>query len=655
MALVVGLDIGTHFLKGAVLSGSPGKFQLVDFFVEPIPHVQGVLEDVDEGDDDETFVPDQSLDELIRNVLSERNLRSVDAIVAVDTKDCVIREITVPFTREEQLRKTVPFEAENYFHAFDLEDVVLEYVKTGESEGRSRLILIALQNSTISERLELLKGAGCDPVAMDLDGAALANAFSSTPYFDVERSTLLVDMGASSSKVVLLEGGKLKKVRSLRLGSTVVGPARMIAQPAAVGEGAANESVAGDGASKLPSEEESLEARFQEIEDALQRLEPISSETQGAEDLEDDLEDDGDELDGPPIAILPDEEYGRLRDSVREELGEKAGVSLSEEELTLGSQDLSVEPEASRGGSGTGASKEYQDYLERLAIEIQRTFATTQLGSPIELICLTGGLGYRDEARRFFSEEFDVDTVLWDFGDSVTTDLEPARMREVCSEAAVAVGLAMKGMGQDSIGIDFRKGAFRYEHRFERLKIPLLVSSILCLLLFLQTAFWAYQEYEFHTKRAKDFARESKKAYETFFGKELVAGRDPLAATKAQRKTWEGKGHSGRGRFISFVGATTDFASVLNRTNIYYQLQDLTFKLQVERSQQTRTRKAAWKGQKSSARLTTSDSRANRKIENGFKNQSEYFKVTADLAQQQDEYRVNLNLEPKQTYLETLE
>lgn len=664
MALVVGLDIGTRTLKGAVFTGSPGKFQLVDFFVEAIPHLDDPVEDGTQDAAGE-LESSETLDALIARVLAERNLRSADVIIGADTKDCVIREITVPFTREDQIRKTVPFEAENYFHAFDVEDVVLEYVKVGEAEGRSRLILMALKNSLISERLELLKRASCDPVSIDLDGAALLNAFAATPYFDEERSTLILDLGATSSKIVLVENGRLKKIRSLRMGGEVLGPDRLIAAPAKPDEGSS------EGGGTL-SEEDSLEARFQEIERALQRLDPADEAPEASE--QEGLPNDDSQT---PIAIIPDEDYHRLRKAIRDELGEKAGEVLPEEGLgdgeTAGAEgadgalleddgaDLEDDGASARFPGGKldkQQSLDYQEFLERVGAEIQRTFATTPLASPIELICVTGGLGYREETRRYFSEEFDVDAVLLDFGGTLPSDLEASRMEQVSSEGAVSVGLGLKGMDADRTGIDFRKGAFRYEHRFERLKIPLLLGAGLALLLFLQTAFWAYHDYEYHDKRAKRFARESAAVYKEFFSKDLPQGRDPMSAAKAQRDVWQGKGHGDMGRFVDYVAAVEDIGKVLSAGAGYFELEDVNLKFALRPGRQRRSGRNArpgLQGETSNLRLSTSDRSGSLKIEKQFKNASKFFNARADARPRGDQVRVTVSLDYKPEALRRLE
>ena len=213
MAKIVGLDIGTRTIAGAVFDGNARRFRLSDFFVAEVPGINGAAAAGEE------MVPPASVEEVIQKLLAERNLEGADVVAAIDAKDCIIREIPVPFTKDEHIKKTILSEAENHFQTFDIEDVILEFFKVEEMGDKSRVLIAAVKKATVRERLEVLKQAGVDPVAVDLDAAALFNAYALTPTFDPERTTLLVDMGATSTKVLLVEKGQLKKVRSIRMNS----------------------------------------------------------------------------------------------------------------------------------------------------------------------------------------------------------------------------------------------------------------------------------------------------------------------------------------------------------------------------------------------------------------------------------------------------
>ena len=340
MAKFVGLDIGTHTIKGAVFTGKASSPRLVDFFIQEIP----TIESAESANADELGTP-ESLEQVLERVIEERDLGEAEVAVALDTTDCVLRELTVPFTKDEQIAKTVQFEAEGHFPGLDFDDVTLDYVKIDEADGRSRLAVWVAPNAKIEKRLQTLKAQGIDPVALSVDVAALVNAFSASPLFDKERTTLVVDLGRTTTRFVLFEQGQLRKARALRIETRALDPNRALpsgetgtAQENGDQPGVAVE-VVGDGDLSALFDEKTIEKRFREIEEALQKLDPASGEGKGsAGDAKENAERTGaSKSDEPsagessfsnddfvaPIAILSDEDY----DLVREE-SDDDGVPL---------------------------------------------------------------------------------------------------------------------------------------------------------------------------------------------------------------------------------------------------------------------------------------------------------------------------------------
>lgn len=670
MAFVVGLDLGTRTIKGAVFLGTSRSYRLVDFFVEDIPLLQDTEVALGGGNGGEEIEAILSPEEILHRVLEARKLTRADIYAALDAKDCGIRDIPFPYTREDQIQKTVGFEAENYFHAFDLNDVTLEWVKVGESEGVSHLVLIAARNSEIEERLGLLKRAEVDPIALDLDSAALANAFALSSYYDETKNTLLLDMGATSTKIVLLEEGKLKKVRSLRTGSTVLDPGRMIPEPLAVD--AAGQLYGGDEELAGRAVDLALESRFDEFENALRDLQPGAGnlfET-GAGDLG--VEESRNDA---PIAILTDEEYDRIEKvetdgassapedpeattEVAEPVPGEADSAESEAPESEPAEartetDLAGDNEATRESDET---VDYQTYLDRVGVEIQRTLATTQLDAPIELICLTGGMSRREEARRYFQDAFDIETVRLDFRDSLETDLDAGQLDLVASEGAVAVGLAAKGLGKDLVGLDFRKGPYRFEHRLERMRVPLLVCAILCFFVFLQSAFWSFHRYRTLRDHAVAYEHEAGQVYKTFFDKEPVKGRNPVASALDQKKRWEAGGLSDVGRFLPYVEVVRDVSRVLASTGLFYRLNGMKFEfgLSKKASGQGRKKRTVWRAADSQVVLEVKESDGYLTIENAFDRapKSQFFDAeTQSSPQAQGDYKVTVKLKVTETVL----
>ncbi len=628
MATFVGLDIGTRTITGAVFTGTPKRYRLKDFFVQdiPAPHVHP---------EEEAPPP---LPALIQNLLSERGLQGADVIAGVDAKDSIIREIIVPFTKDEHIRKTIHSEAEDHFQTFDIDDVQLEFYKLEELEDKSRVLIAAVKNNAIQERLNVLKEGGVDPISLDLDAAALFNAFALTPTFDPDRSTLLIDMGATSSKVLLVEKGQLKKIRSIRL-SAISQPSRLIPHPAVAGAVAGGAGIGGSALSETDSY--SIESRFAEIENALRWLEPG-----GGEEAEHLAENAGEE----PIAILTDEEFLRVQSQTENLTAKLAESPPDAERNALPDSGISAESEAP-SDEDAAPEIDYGEYLERLGIEIQRTFATAFTTGGVDLVCLTGGMSHREETRRFFTQEFDVETINLDFGDQFPVDIPEETQEEVSRVGAVAVGLAVKELGGDRVGFDFRKNQFRFERKFERVKYPVLALSIIACLVFLQSFFNLYQKSVTMNQLIQDVQKRELEMYSVFFGEKNTSELlYPQASNK--KRIWEaqlGVGGANIPIFIPFVRAMDEISMGIQESGAQVQIRNITLKLRTT-SVQGRIR-----ADNSNLNLETAETGLGTRLERFFGKPGQIF--SAKVGESRDpsgRIKLSLTLTPQQRYLNEL-
>ena len=604
MAVILGLDIGSSTITGAVFSGSQKKFRLIDFFNEEIPPVH-----TGEYSEDDEYIAPMAADELLAKIMSERNLRDIDVVTEVDAKDCIMREISVPFTKDEQISKTVFFEAENYFTGFDLENTVLDHIKTGESEGSSSLIVSALNHDTIEAHLELLKTASLDPVAVDLDTCALFNAYKSSAAYDQETTTLVVDMGATSTKIILVEDGELRKMRGCRLETGVAAAARMLL--------GAREAQADE--VPVETEESAVDGRLKELEDALDIFEDQATSPGGSVD-ELDLDD------GAEPSLLD-------------------GASDAEE-------DSSESPVADYQGMFPGQAEpeefNYEEYLARISLEIQRSLAGVSLGSSVERIVITGGMSSREEAVAFFADEFETETIRLRFDGCFEMDPKVAGDPSFHLNGAVAIGLGMRLLREDSIGVDYRKDAFRYEHKFERVKIPLMVVAFLVFLFFLQATFWSFHDWKEETKRRQAFAKRNKDIYESFFDEKLRG--NAFSAMKKKKQAWEGRGAGDVPRFVDFADAMRSFSEVMNDSDVYFTIKSMDFKFRIK----SRSVKSSGKGTSTLDSVQPSKveieaeaaSNAQVKLPNQFRTSAaSIFTCTASLSGSRSEGKANIPLE----------
>lgn len=217
MARAVGLDIGTRTIKVVELNGSPKAFKVMRVITRPMPEI------VEDPSEDE---PPKDLEELvsdeIREIFQTLKLPKDDVCVSFDSGVTIFREIVVPFLEDDQIRKVVKFEAEHHLHSQTIEDVIVNWVKTGESRDGSRLTIFASPKKVLASLLRVLRGAGIEPSAVDLDATALYTTYDAVGVLEENPNAVVVDVGARSTSLILVVEGKPLVMRSFLLGTDLV-------------------------------------------------------------------------------------------------------------------------------------------------------------------------------------------------------------------------------------------------------------------------------------------------------------------------------------------------------------------------------------------------------------------------------------------------
>jgi type IV pilus assembly protein PilM len=209
MPRAVGLDVGTRTLKLVELSGSAKAFKVQRFLVRPMP--EGT------GDDLEA-----ARAELVRSLFHEAKVGRDDVCASFDSGATIFREITVPFRERDQIEKVVRFEAENHLHGTAIEDVVVNWIKVGETKDGSQVVIAAAPKAELSADLAVLRRAGIEPASVDLDATALFTACEATGMLAEHPSCVILEVGARTTGLVLVDGGKLRAVRAFHAGADTV-------------------------------------------------------------------------------------------------------------------------------------------------------------------------------------------------------------------------------------------------------------------------------------------------------------------------------------------------------------------------------------------------------------------------------------------------
>jgi type IV pilus assembly protein PilM len=219
----VGLDVGSAFVRAVGLRRTREGWSLVAAGQAPI-------------DDPETDIRT-----TVQRLLDDLKLRRVHVAVAVPAGAAIVRRLSLPGSSPSDLARHVGLEAEQHM-PFSLEDATVSYQVLGRQHEAARrstdsdildVLLGGARRSEVAERTGWVRGRGRRVSVADVEGLALANAFSLN-YPDQSDSALLLHVGHRSTVICVIERGELIATRGVGLGGgaqDLVAAVRQAASP----------------------------------------------------------------------------------------------------------------------------------------------------------------------------------------------------------------------------------------------------------------------------------------------------------------------------------------------------------------------------------------------------------------------------------------
>lgn len=206
----VGLDIGSGYIKVAVVNHSSGQPVLERVAIQPVANdaiVEGEVMDP-------TLVAS-----AVHELLARLQIKSRDVIVAVGGRDVIIKKITMDRMKEAEAREVIRWEADQHV-PFDPENVELDFqILDPDADGlQMQVLLVAAKRELVESKLALLAECGLDASIIDVEAFALHNAFERN-YPEAMRGVVaLANIGHETTTVNLLEDGIPVLTRDLAVG-----------------------------------------------------------------------------------------------------------------------------------------------------------------------------------------------------------------------------------------------------------------------------------------------------------------------------------------------------------------------------------------------------------------------------------------------------
>lgn len=209
---VVGIDIGSHSIKLCELGGGLGKMKVDRFAVLPLSEAAIIEDEIQKFPE---------VVDTVKELIRLTGTKSKGVCIGLYGPNTMTKRMNVPEGSKEEVEDHVMWESEQYI-TFGADDSQIDYDVIGENEGGGKeVFVVAAHNDLISSFTEVFKEAKLSVKFVDLNVLALSNVFEAA-HKDSEGSYLLLDMGASSTKIVIYKRGAPLFTKELPIGGGLI-------------------------------------------------------------------------------------------------------------------------------------------------------------------------------------------------------------------------------------------------------------------------------------------------------------------------------------------------------------------------------------------------------------------------------------------------
>jgi type IV pilus assembly protein PilM len=192
---IVGLDIGSKFVKALQLSETNGHYKITEFGISEIP-------------------PQVSVTDVVNELFGRKAFRTKRVVSAVSGRFVFVRYISMPVMTDEELSNAAKYELGKYIPV-EVDEVLHDSQKLEElpaqegQEPEMRVLLVAAKRTFIDEHVAVVETAGLQPAIVDVDSFALGNAYELSGMVNAQavaqgKLVALVDIGASKTNINIM-------------------------------------------------------------------------------------------------------------------------------------------------------------------------------------------------------------------------------------------------------------------------------------------------------------------------------------------------------------------------------------------------------------------------------------------------------------------
>lgn len=200
-----GLDIGTNHIRLVELGSGGGKYSLKAYAQAPLP--VGLTQS-------DSKLDLQKLAKIITDLAKQAGVSTNNVVAAIPGTSVFNATIKVPPMSRDELAKAMQYQAEQNI-PLKLDEVKYDWqvIKEDPQTKELTVMIIAGAKSKVNQIIELLKYADLNVIALETSTVAMARSLAK-PEIPI---AMILDIGATTTEIAVIEGGTLVQTRSFPL------------------------------------------------------------------------------------------------------------------------------------------------------------------------------------------------------------------------------------------------------------------------------------------------------------------------------------------------------------------------------------------------------------------------------------------------------
>lgn len=205
MAEVVSLYISSDGCRGIKARVSSSGMVVTEAYSARLPSIE-----------DREFSPD-TLRRDLSTFLSDRNLTGLPVLVAFSSRLGYLRHMKLPFTDEDKIRSTAPFELEQYIQAIPIEEAEVDLQILGLTDNGSHLLAAAVEDRVLENLVSGVSGGGFECVSLQMDVVSCFNILKMQGVFQSQKTAWVGYLHGTGASLVLIENGVPVELRDFKI------------------------------------------------------------------------------------------------------------------------------------------------------------------------------------------------------------------------------------------------------------------------------------------------------------------------------------------------------------------------------------------------------------------------------------------------------